>query len=407
MQLSIPDFDLRHIYESGQCFRWEPLGQDTYRIPAFGRTLTVRQTDGVFDFSCGAGEFDALWRSYFDLDTDYAAIKARVAPRDAYLQAAVAYGWGMRILRQDLWEVIVSFIVSQNNNIPRIRKNLRDLCAMQGGAFPTPVALAAAQPETLRALGLGYRAEYLCAAGAHFTQADALDALRAMSYPEAHTALRAVKGVGPKVADCICLFGLALPLSAQKLDAQDILDRTATAFRQAGGIQADFTVQTYAKSILQGSSTGVIRLKGEKFLLDADGVKTWFDGRTQWSYLTNSDEVNISEPTPEELQSINPYALLSIYKQGYHMKLGKADTYGGKPAYEVILTASNRKQDLQCVIIYVTKDTLQPLCISMTQKGGNSVAIRITSYKTGESYNDNLFTFDKKVYPTAEVIDLR
>ena len=185
MQLSIPDLDLRHIYESGQCFRWEPLGQDTYRIPAFGRTLTVRQTDGVFDFSCGAGEFDALWHSYFDLDTDYAAIKAR-----------------------DLWEVIVSFIVSQNNNIPRIRKNLRDLCAMQGGSFPTPAALAAAQPETLRALGLGYRAEYLCAAGAHFTQAGALDALRAMSYPEAHTALRAVKGVGPKVADCICLFGL-------------------------------------------------------------------------------------------------------------------------------------------------------------------------------------------------------
>ena len=171
---------------------------------------------------------------------------------------------------------------------------------------------------------------------------------------------------------CICLFGLALPLSAQKLDAQDILDRTATAFRQ-----------------------------------DADGVKTWFDGRTQWSYLTNSDEVNVSEPTPEELQSINPYALLSIYKQGYHVKLGKTDVYGGKPAYEVILTASDRKKDLQCVIIYVTKDNFQPLCISMTQKGGNSVAIRITSYKAGESYNDHLFTFDKKAYPTAEVIDLR
>lgn len=205
----------------------------------------------------------------------------------------------------------------------------------------------------------------------------------------------------------ICLFGLALPLSAQKLDAQDILDRTATAFRQAGGIQADFTVQTYAKGVLQGSSVGTIRLKGEKFLLDADGVKTWFDGRTQWSYLTNCDEVNVSEPTPEELQSINPYALLSIYKQGYHMKLGKTDVYGGKPAYEVILTASDRKKDLQCVIIYVTKDTFQPLCISMTQKGGNSVAIRITSYKAGESYNDHLFTFDKKAYPTAEVIDLR
>jgi len=206
---------------------------------------------------------------------------------------------------------------------------------------------------------------------------------------------------------CIWLFGLALPVSAQQLDAKEILDRTATAFREAGGIQADFTVQTYSKGTLEGTSAGVIRLKGEKFQLDADGVKTWFDGRTQWSYLANSDEVNVSEPTPEELQSINPYALLSIYKQGYNMKLGKTDTYGGKPAYEVVLTAADRKQDLQCVILYVTKDNFQPLCISMTQKGGGSVAIRITSYKAGQSYGNDLFTFDKKEYPTAEVIDLR
>ena len=136
-------------------------------------------------------------------------------------------------------------------------------------------------------------------------------------------------------------------------------------------------------------------------------MKTWFDGRTQWSYLAGSDEVNVSEPTPEELQSINPYALLSIYKQGYHMKLGKTSTYSGKPAYEVVLTASSKKQDLQCVILYVSKDSFQPLCISMSQKGGGSVAIRITSYKTGQSYNDSFFTFDKKAYPTAEVIDLR
>ena len=205
----------------------------------------------------------------------------------------------------------------------------------------------------------------------------------------------------------ICLFGLLLPASAQQLDAREILDRTTDAFRQSGGIQADFTVQTYSKGALESTSTGLIRLQGEKFLLDADGVKTWFDGRTQWSYLVGSDEVNVSEPTPEELQSINPYALLSIYKQGYHMKLGKASTYSGKPAYEVVLTASSKKQDLQCVILYVSKDKFQPLCISMTQKGGGSVANRITSYKTGQSYNDSFFVFDKKAYPTAEVIDLR
>ena len=206
---------------------------------------------------------------------------------------------------------------------------------------------------------------------------------------------------------CICLFGLLLSASAQQLDAREILDRTTDTFRQSGGIQADFTVQTYSKGTLESTSTGLIRLQGEKFLLDADGVKTWFDGRTQWSYLAGSDEVNVSEPTPAELQSINPYALLSIYKQGYHMKLGKNTTYSGKPAYEVVLTASNKKQDLQCVILYVSKDRFQPLCISMTQKGGGSVAIRITSYKTGQSYNDSFFVFDKKAYPTAEVIDLR
>lgn len=205
----------------------------------------------------------------------------------------------------------------------------------------------------------------------------------------------------------IWLLGLALPVSAQQPDAKEILDRTAVALREAGGIQADFTVRTYSKSKLEGTSTGLIRLQGEKFQLDADGTKTWFDGTTQWSYLANSDEVNVSEPTPEELQSINPYALLSIYKQGYSMKLGKTNTYGGKPAYEVILTASSRKQDLQCVILYVAKDTFQPLCISLTQKGGSSVAIRITSYKAGQSYANSLFTFDKKAYPTAEVIDLR
>lgn len=205
----------------------------------------------------------------------------------------------------------------------------------------------------------------------------------------------------------ICLFGWLLPLPAQTMDAREVLDRTATAFREAGGVRAGFTVQTYAGNVLQGSSAGVIRLKGGKFLLDADGVKTWFDGRTQWSYLSGSGEVNVSEPTPEELQSINPYALLSIYKQGYRMKLGKKETYGGRAAYEVILTASDRKQDLQCVIIYITKDTFQPLCISMTRKGGDSIAVRITAYRTGEPYADSLFTFDRKEYPDAEVIDLR
>ncbi len=215
MQLSIPDLDLRHIYESGQCFRWEPLGQDTYRIPAFGRTLTVRQTDGVFDFSCGAGEFDALWRSYFDLDTDYAAIKARVAPRDAYLQAAVAYGWGMRILRQDLWEVIVSFIVSQNNNIKRIRGIVENLCTTWGeplpggrSTFPRPEVLAGLTLEELQPLRSGFRAKYILDAARKVASGEVdLDRVARLPTEEAAAELCRIHGVGIKVAHCALLYG--------------------------------------------------------------------------------------------------------------------------------------------------------------------------------------------------------
>ncbi|MEL5893246.1 LolA-like putative outer membrane lipoprotein chaperone [Bacteroides sp. GD17] len=198
------------------------------------------------------------------------------------------------------------------------------------------------------------------------------------------------------------MLSFALPILAQQPDAKDILDRTAEAFRKAGGVKATFTVRTS-----EGSSTGVICLKGEKFRLEADGVITWFDGRTQWSYLASSDEVNISEPTPEELQSINPYALLSLYKHGYKLKLGKSDSARNKSLYEVVMTATDRKQDLLCIILYVDKDTFRPSRISMAQRGGDTAVVTINSYQIGQNYSDSFFVFDKKAYPTAEEVDLR
>lgn len=201
---------------------------------------------------------------------------------------------------------------------------------------------------------------------------------------------------------CIALLVFALPAGAQQLGAEDILARTSDAFKKAGGVKATFTVQTS-----EGSSAGTIRLKGDKFLLEADGTTTWFDGRTQWSYLTSSDEVNISEPTPEELQSINPYALLSLHEHGYKLKLGKVENPQLKSFYKLVLTATDRKQDLQCIILYVTKDAFRPARISMAQRGGETALVIIDSYQTGENYPDSLFVFDKKAYPTAEMIDLR
>lgn len=195
---------------------------------------------------------------------------------------------------------------------------------------------------------------------------------------------------------------LALPILAQQPDAKDIMERTAEAFRNAGGIKAAFTVRSP-----QGTSNGAICLKGEKFLLETEGMTTWFDGKTQWTYVESNDEVNISEPTLEELQSINPYALLYMYKQGYKLKLGKLNNDQDKSTYKVVLTSTDRKQDLQCIILYVAKKTLRPLRVSMAQRNGDTVVIIINSYQTGQTYPDSLFVFDKKAYPAAEVIDLR
>jgi len=205
----------------------------------------------------------------------------------------------------------------------------------------------------------------------------------------------------------LCFGLLSMAIWAQQPDAKEIMNRTATCFKEAGGVRVDFAVKTYSKKVLQGNSTGSILLKGDKFQLDAEGIKTWFDGKTQWTYIPESGEVNVSEPTPEELQTINPYAFLGLYNHGFSLKKGDSSSYNGRPAYEVVLTAKNRKQDLRCIILYVSKDTFQPLCVSLTEKGGESIAIRITSYKDKQSYSDDLFAFQKKDYPKVELIDLR
>ena len=123
---------------------------------------------------------------------------------------------------------------------------------------------------------------------------------------------------------------LTLPVFAQKqAQAKLMLDKTAAAFEKAGGVQADFTVEAFNKGGSLGKAIGNIKLKGEKFLLKTSETISWFDGKTQWSYLTQNDEVNISTPTEEELQGMNPYALLYLYKKGFDYKLGVEKKFRG------------------------------------------------------------------------------
>lgn len=211
--ITIPDMDLAQIAASGQCFTWRRLEERAFLISSRGRTLTAAQAGDTFTFSCSEAEFDRHWRDYFDLSTDYAAVKAAVDPADPCLTAAAAFGGGIRILRQDLWEVMVSFLISQNNNITRITRSVQALCETYGpaGAFPRPDDLAGIPAAEFEALGLGYRASYLAAlvetmAGGGLEELE--EALECCGDGEAAGLLATLHGVGKKVADCILLFGL-------------------------------------------------------------------------------------------------------------------------------------------------------------------------------------------------------
>ena len=203
---------------------------------------------------------------------------------------------------------------------------------------------------------------------------------------------------------------LSLPVIAQQQQSQAkvILDKTAEAFRKAGGVKADFTVKAVANGLVEGAENGTIQLKGEKFVLKTSDIITWFDGKTQWSYVTKNDEVNVSNPTQEELQQINPYTFLYMYQKGFSYKLGTVKVYQGKAVWEVILTANDKKQELESITLYVTKSTYEPVYIQLQQRGQKTRnEITVTAYQIGLDYADHVFTFDRKAYPTAEVIDLR
>lgn len=212
---NIDDFNTVHIFECGQCFRWVKEDEgDSSENPAYtgaagsyaarvsyeGRRLTIEASGGD----------RAFWADYFDLGTDYGGIKEKLSKSEPKIKEATDYGYGIRILNQDLFETIISFIISQNNNIPRIRKNVDSLCERYGElignihgkdtyAFPKAEALAAASPEELAELKLGYRSSYITESSREYLE---------RGVPCCRDDLIKMHGIGPKVANCIMLFGL-------------------------------------------------------------------------------------------------------------------------------------------------------------------------------------------------------
>ncbi|MGM9681171.1 MAG: DNA-3-methyladenine glycosylase family protein [Eubacteriales bacterium] len=209
-------FDPDLIFDCGQCFRFSKKDGIWSGI-AFGKRLSVQMAgDRVILPDCTKSDFDSLWKGYLGLSEDYAAIRRELsALGDAHLADAMEAGKGIRILRQEPWEALCSFVISQNNNIGRIRKIIETLCRTYGRelpdgdhAFPTPAELSAASEDDLRALGLGYRADYVIQLSRSAADGSLdLQAIGKMPTPQATEALCKVRGVGVKVASCALLFG--------------------------------------------------------------------------------------------------------------------------------------------------------------------------------------------------------
>ncbi|MBQ8956129.1 MAG: DNA-3-methyladenine glycosylase 2 family protein [Lachnospiraceae bacterium] len=211
----IDNFDLRQIAESGQCFRMTMQDEKTARVIAGERLLYVTDKGGGdFEFSCEKDEFDTVWYDYFDLESDYAAYIDSIDKEDQFLKSAAAYGQGIRILRQEPFETLISFIISQRKNIPAIQSSVEKLCRCCGKktddgiySFPEPETIAGLSEDTLCACSLGYRIPYVRETAKRVATGEIdLEALKDCDDAELFDELITLHGVGKKVANCVMLF---------------------------------------------------------------------------------------------------------------------------------------------------------------------------------------------------------
>ena len=216
---NVKSFEPKHIFECGQCFRWDEEPDGSYTGIVKDNVINVKKVDNTVYFtSLGADNLKNLVDDYFDLGRDYEKIKETLSKIDEYLENSIRYGNGIRILNQDLWETIISFIISANNNIPRIKGIINRISQKYGNkiewngkeyyTFPTVENLAKATVEDMRNLGLGFRdvRVYETTHKILNKEVDLEKLYQESDTQKVRDTLLTLSGVGPKVADCILLF---------------------------------------------------------------------------------------------------------------------------------------------------------------------------------------------------------
>ncbi len=209
------NFDIKRTFLCGQCFRWQEREDGCFHGVAHGRYISLSQGEGCVTLHGIAEQDIPLWEEYFDISTDYAGIISQLSA-DKTLSVACKASGGIRLLRQEPFETLISFIISQNNNIPRISGIIGRLCEsfgskIEGGyAFPTAKQLEGITPDDLAPLRAGFRARYITDAVNKVNSGEVdFDEIRSLPLEPAREKLKTIVGVGDKVADCVLLFGFA------------------------------------------------------------------------------------------------------------------------------------------------------------------------------------------------------
>lgn len=251
----ITSFNLEQTLECGQCFRWNKTSENTYHGVAYSKALDISQIDDtVILHNCSKSDFENIWYDYFDLGTDYDTIRKQLAKVHPTLDEAQKYAPGIRILKQEPWEALCSFIISQNNNIPRIKGIINRLCESFGDkvseydySFPTPQDLDNLSVDDLAPLKSGFRAKYIIDACNKINSKEInLDEISAMPIEQAKQELMIIKGVGPKVADCTMLYGMSkkdcFPIDVWIKKAMAVLfpELTPKSFGEYAGIAQQY-----------------------------------------------------------------------------------------------------------------------------------------------------------------------
>lgn len=237
----LKNFDIKQILECGQCFRWDKISDTNYIIVAYGRVIEVLQEgDKATIYNSNEEDFNNIWINYFDLERDYDEIKTELA-KDEILRKSVDFGYGIRILNQDPFEMLISFIISARNSIPSIKKTVKKICEAWGErieykgveyyTFPTPKAIKEATLEDIQGTGASFRSKYIVDTIKKVNEAIEvkedmenntdkyserpeildfdLEYIKSLNDDECHVALQKFMGVGAKVADCIMLFSMS------------------------------------------------------------------------------------------------------------------------------------------------------------------------------------------------------